>query len=324
MGRRVLAAVAMALFLVADADIAYSAPTDGDIVGRAPVDFPTAEQMARFRAKDPPYAKAVEGLHIQAITYLSDGLKVKGMLAVPDGPGPFPAIIFNRGGNRDFGELDARTFAAMTAMFVQAGYVVVGSDYRGNGGGEGREEFGGADVDDVMSLIPLLRREPKVDGKRLGIYGSSRGGLMTYEVLARTTGLKAAVVESGLSDSFQTVKERPSMESGVYRQLVPGFDKHRKASLRSRSPVLWADKLSHTTPILVLHGTADWRVGPRDALAMSRALLDAKVPFRLVMFEGGSHGNEEFADEQERMEIDWFNRYLRDGAPLPNLTPHGN
>jgi hypothetical protein len=24
------------------------------------------------------------------------------------------------------------------------------------------------------------------------------------------------------------------------------------------------------------------------------------------------------------MEIDWFNRYLRDGAPLPNLTPHGD
>ena len=324
MGRPVLAAGAVVFCLVASAGAARSAATDGDIVGRAPVDFPTAEQMARFRAKDPPYAKAVEDLHIVAITYLSDGLKVKGMMAVPDGPGPFPAIIFNRGGNRDFGGLDARTFAATTAMFVQAGYVVVGSDYRGNGGGEGREEFGGADVDDVMSLIPLLRREPKVDGKRIGIYGSSRGGLMTYEALARTTDLKAAVVESGLSDSFQTVRDRPSMESGVYRQLVPGFDKHRTAALRARSPVLWAGKLSHTTPILVVHGTADWRVGPRDALAMSRALLDAKIPFRLVMFEGGSHGNEEFADEQERMEIDWFNRYLRDGARLPNLTPHGN
>jgi dipeptidyl aminopeptidase/acylaminoacyl peptidase len=88
--------------------------------------------------------------------------------------------------------------------------------------------------------------------------------------------------------------------------------------------VLWADKLSHTTPILVLHGTADWRVGPHDALAMARALLEAKIPYRLVMFEGGSHGNEEFLDEQEQMEISWFNRYLRDGAPLPNLTPHGD
>jgi hypothetical protein len=51
--------------------------------------------------------------------------------------------------------------------------------------------------------------------------------------------------------------------------------------------------------------------------------LDAKIPFRLVMFEGGSHGDVEFADEQEGMEIAWFNRYLRDGGRLPNLAPHG-
>jgi len=314
--------VGLALLMIASA--ANAAPADGTIVSRQAVSFPTAEQMARFRANDPPYALAVQSLHMEAITYLSDGLKVKGMIALPSGPGPFPAIIFNRGGNREFAGLDPRLFAAMTALFVQAGYAVVGSDYRGNGGGEGREEFGSADVDDVLALIPLLRREPRVDGKRIGVYGSSRGGLMTYEVLARTSELKAAVVESGLSDSFATVKDRPSMETGVYRELIPGFAEHREESLRARSPVLWAEKLSHTTPILVLHGTADWRVDPHDALAMSRALLDAKIPFRLVMFEGGSHGDEEFADEQERMEIDWFNRYLRDGAPLPNLAPHGD
>ncbi len=314
----------VALGLLFSTAPAGAAPADGTIVSRQAVAFPTAEQMARFLAQDPAYAAAVKKLHMEAITYVSDGLKVKGIIAIPNGPGPFPAIIFNRGGNREFGALDPRLFAAMTAMFVQAGHAVVGSDYRGNGGGEGREEFGGADVDDVIALIPLLRHEKGVDGKRIGIYGSSRGGLMTYEALARTSDFKAAVVESGLSDSFQTVKDRPSMESGVYSQLVPDYAVQREAALRARSPVLWADRLCRTTPILVLHGTADWRVGPRDALAMARALLDANVPYRMVMFEGGSHGNEEFAAEQEGMEIAWFDRYLRDGAPLPNLTPHGD
>ncbi len=305
------------------AGAAAPAPPDGTIITREAVAFPTPELMARFRANDPPYAKAVEGLRIEAITYFSDGLKVKGMIALPRGPGPFPAIIVNRGGNREFGGLTPREFSSLAALFVQGGYAVVGSDYRGNGGGEGREEFGGADVDDVMALIPLLRHEPKVDGRRIGIYGSSRGGLMTYLALARTTAFKAAVVESGLSNSFATVRDRPRMEAGVYRELIPGYAAHRDEALRARSPVLWADKLSRTTPILVLHGTADWRVNPRDALAMARALLDAKVPFRLVMFEGGDHGSSEFRDDQDRMEIDWFNRYLRDGAALPDLRPHG-
>jgi dipeptidyl aminopeptidase/acylaminoacyl peptidase len=303
---------------------AIAAPSDGTIVSRDAVAFPSADEMARFRAKDPPYAAAVQNLHMEAITYQSDGLKVKGIIAAPNGKGPFPAIIFNRGGNREFGALTPRLFAAVTAMFVQAGYVVVGSNYRGNGGSEGHEEFGGADVDDVLALVPLLRHEPKVDAKRIGIYGSSRGGLMTYEALSRSHDFKAAVVESGISDSFATVTDRPKMETDVYRQLVPDFAAHREAALRARSPVLWADRLCHTTPILVLHGTADWRVQPRDALAMASALLAAKVPFRLVMFEGGSHGSEEFSDEQEGMEIAWFNRYLRGDAPLPNLTPHGD
>jgi dipeptidyl aminopeptidase/acylaminoacyl peptidase len=320
-----LAVAPLALAVLMLGPSASADPLDGTIVAREPiVSFPTEAEMARFRANDPAYARAVQSLHMEAITYMSDGLKVKGVIAVPAGRGPFPAIIFNRGGNREDGALTPRFFAALCAELVQAGYVVVGSDYRGNGGGEGREEFGGADVDDVAALIPLLRHEPMVDGRRIGVYGSSRGGLMAYELLARTTELKAAVIESGISDSFQTVKDRPAMEAHVYRELVPGFDQHRDEALRARSPVLWADKLSHTTPILLLHGTADWRVGPRDALAMSRALLEAKIPFRMVMFEGGSHGDPEFLDEQEQMEISWFNRYLRDGAPLPNLTPHGD
>ena len=323
MKSHLLIASALALSPLGGPVSAWTTPSDGTVVSREAVAFPTPDLMARFRSKDPAYARAVEALRMQAITYMSDGLKVKGMIALPNGPGPFPAIIYNRGGNREFGALTPRDFAAFLAMFVQAGYAVVGSDYRGNSGGEGREEFGGADVDDVAALIPLLRREPRVDGRRIGVYGSSRGGLMTYLLLARTTELKAAVVESGLSDSFATVKDRPAMETNVYRQLIRGYAEHREESLRARSPVLWADKLSRATPILVLHGTGDWRVDPHDALAMSRALLDAKIPFRLVLFEGGSHGNEEFAGEQERMEIDWFNRYLRDGAPLPNLTPHG-
>ena len=57
---------------------------------------------------------------------------------------------------------------------------------------------------------------------------------------------------------------------------------------------------------------------------MGDALLAAHVPCRLVMFEGGRHGNQEFSHEQEQMEIDRFNRYVRDGAALPALTPRGN
>jgi dipeptidyl aminopeptidase/acylaminoacyl peptidase len=87
--------------------------------------------------------------------------------------------------------------------------------------------------------------------------------------------------------------------------------------------VLWADALPETTPILILHGTADWRVDPTQALDMAGAQLKAKRPYRLVMFEGGDHGLNEHDDEVNRLVDDWLDHYVRDGKSWPSLEPHG-
>ena len=56
------------------------------------------------------------------------------------------------------------------------GYVVLASQYRGNDGGQGQEEFGGADVNDVLNLMPLARSLSFADAKNTVILGFSRGG----------------------------------------------------------------------------------------------------------------------------------------------------
>src|SRR5205085_227048 len=68
----------------------------------------------------------------------------------------FPLIIYSRGGNREFGKLTAWSRLGFYT-YVSNGFVVLASQYRGNDGGEGREEYGGADVRDVLNLIPLAR-----------------------------------------------------------------------------------------------------------------------------------------------------------------------
>jgi dipeptidyl aminopeptidase/acylaminoacyl peptidase len=52
------------------------------------------------------------------------------------------------------------------------GYVVVASQYRGNGG---MEEIGGKDVNDVLALIPVLDHEMTADMSRIVTYGCGRG-----------------------------------------------------------------------------------------------------------------------------------------------------
>jgi dipeptidyl aminopeptidase/acylaminoacyl peptidase len=130
------------------------------------------EQISKLDAALPAKLQTQSFSDIQ---YLSDGLRVTGMLAVPRRPGTYPCIILNRGGNREFGAWTHASFAGFVGPLVDAGYVVIASQYRGNAGGEGKEEFGGADVDDVLNLIPLswfrsagryqshwnVRREPR-------------------------------------------------------------------------------------------------------------------------------------------------------------------
>ena len=109
----------------------------------------------------------------------------------------------------------------------------------------------------------------------------------------------------------------------MFAQIIPGYATNRDAMLRSRSVLYWPEKLYSRTPILLLHGTADWRVEPTDSLRMATVLLEHKHPFRLVMLEGGDHGLSEHRAEVDRQVKDWLDQYVRDRKPWPSLQPHG-
>jgi dipeptidyl aminopeptidase/acylaminoacyl peptidase len=137
-------------------------------------------QIAALERDEPALRAILAHVHIQAITYLSDGLRIKGYLVAPKYSAHLPCMIYNRGGNRDFGRWTDERVALELAKIARWGYVVVASQYRGTAGGEGRDEFGGAEVNDVLTLITLLESYPQADASRIGMYGWSRGGLMTY------------------------------------------------------------------------------------------------------------------------------------------------
>lgn len=296
---------------------------DGTLLDQSPVTL-EAPQRAALLEKRPYVAEYIDSLKVSEITYSSDGLKVKGFLIVPEGEGPFPCLIFNRGGNRDFGEISPMAAIAWLGHYASWGYVVVASQYRGVAGGEGMEEFGGAEINDVLNLLPLLESVPQADTSRIGMWGGSRGGLMTYLALRQSDRFKAAVVAAGMTDSFAIIEDRPKMEEYVYSQIVPNWETDREQALIERSPVRWVDELCKTTPILMLHGSSDWRVSPTQALDMADALYKAKHPFRFVFFEGADHSLTEFREEENRITRDFLDHYVRDEKPWPSLEPHGD
>ena len=255
---------------------------------------------------------AIENTVVNKITYLSDGLKVKGYTAFPkDNSQKHPCVIWCRGGIGNRGVIDDFNAQGIFGQLASWGYVVLFSQYRGNAGGEGTDQFGGDDVNDVLNLIPAADELPNADTETWGIEGWSRGGMMTYLALTHTNKFKAAVVTGGIADLRCNANESKFMkrlyEITMGRHDSPEFHE----TCMSRSIVNFPEKLSSTTPILILHGTADNRVLPHDSLDLSYKLIDNNIPFRLVMLEGGDHFLKSHRKEVDKMRKEWFDKYLK-------------
>jgi dipeptidyl aminopeptidase/acylaminoacyl peptidase len=142
------------------------------------------------------------------VKYLSGDLKVVAYIWQPKGAnGKLPLIIFNRGGNQEFGKVLPWQSVWRYAL---DGFVAIASQYRGNDGGEGKEQFGGADVHDVLNLIPLAKSLGTVDMRNVFLLGWSRGGMQTALALKQGMKVNAAAVGGALTDLPSELASRPS------------------------------------------------------------------------------------------------------------------
>lgn len=246
-------------------------------------------------------------IECRRIKYLSDGLKVVGFIWKPkDMSGKkLPLIIFNRGGNLELSKL---TPSHSIHRFALEEFVVIAAQYRGNDGGEGREEFGGADVRDVLNLVPLAESLGYVDMKNIFMFGWSRGGMMTYLALKNNVPVNAVAVGGGLTDLVSESKRRPG-GANVWRQLIPGFDKQADELLRERSAVYWAERIN--VPVLVMHGGADWRAAPGEALSFAQKLQESGKTYELIIYAGDDHAISMNKADSNRRIVEWFRKNMK-------------
>lgn len=246
----------------------------------------------------------------RAVFYGSDGLKVAAYIWEPANISPgarLPVVVDLRGGNQDFGKFNADGRSAISEL-VSAGFIVIGVQYRGVDGGEGIEQFGGDDVHDVVNAVALVRRLPEADPRNVFLYGASRGGMMVYLAIHDGAKVNAAVTVSALTDLALEAKRRPGLEPG-WRKLIPNYDRDRAAALARRSGVLIAQQ-TDLPPMLILHGTADWRVDPRDSYEVAEALQARGRPYALHIFDNDVHGVTLHWRERDRLTIDWFRQHI--------------
>ena len=261
--------------------------TDGEIIRRK--DYPSPN----------PHVK------LEEITYCSDGLAVKGMLATPKAEGRYDGLLYLRGGIQHVGMVRP----ARIAQFASHGLVVFAPYYRGNRGGEGKDEFAGEDRNDAVTAVDVLKQQPFVDSDRIHLFSFSRGGIMALWTAILRDDLTSSVAWAGVSDVIFTYKERRDMRR-MMKRVIGGTPNNLPDAYRERTALFRVGEID--IPILIIHGTEDTNVSFEQALLLENALRDAGKEFDTWYLEGYTHYiPPEMNRQLVKDAVDWMKRQGR-------------
>ncbi len=241
-------------------------------------------------------------------TYDVDGAEVAGFIVAPKKSNKkLPCIIFNRGGTGDFGLMPKGRLFTRIAQMARWGYVVIGSQYPGNSLSEGKDERGGkSDIASVTKLYDLAKELTIVDESRIGMYGESRGGMMTYLCMKEASWIKTALTLGGLTDLENSLNLRPEMKA-VFENSFGNTTE----GIKDRSVVYWANKLNKNTSLCILHGGSDDKVNPSGSIELAKQLEITKHPYSLHILHDGNHGLTNLLEQRDALIREWFDQNLK-------------
>ncbi|MCH8947323.1 MAG: S9 family peptidase, partial [Acidobacteria bacterium] len=217
----------------------------------------------------------------------------------------YPAVVFNRG-SYVVGDIGS-ALAPLFHHLASEGFVVLAPLYRGSVGGEGRDEMGGEDLNDLMNVLPLLRALEFIDMENLFMYGESRGGMMTYQAIRDGFPLRAAAVFGAFTDLEAMLNSDPRYQQ-MAQTIWPDFETHKEEIIQRRSAVKWAEEID--VPLLLMHGSADSDVDASHALNMAQRVQELGKTYELVIYGNDNHILSRNKDDRDRRAIAWFNRFM--------------
>ncbi len=143
-----------------------------------------------------PVGRAVRQEHVRIP--MEGGVRLAATLYIPDGPGPFPAVLESIPYRKDDWTL-TRDWP-LHGAFAAAGYVSCRLDVRGTGTSEGlaEDEYAEREILDNLAVIDWLAGQPWSSGA-VGMFGISWGGFSALQAASRTPPALRAIVAAHFS-----------------------------------------------------------------------------------------------------------------------------
>ena len=258
----------------------------------------------------------------QAVSYHSfDGLEIPAVLYKPklaEGE-QAPALLFHPGGP---GGQTSLFFLSILQIFSQLGFVVLGPSCRGSIG-FGKEflegnlrDLGGGDALDYVYGKKYLESLPFVDSTRIGVFGGSYGGFMTYILISKYAehGWAAGAALYGITH-WKTVYDEFSLDYKQFFEGLLGKYEEHKELWEDRSPLNHVEKVQ--APLLMIQGVNDPRCTISQSRLFKQKLLDLGKEegkdFEYHEFGDIGHGGRKVSQyvEENKILVEFFIRRLK-------------
>jgi acetyl esterase/lipase len=258
---------------------------------------------------------------------------------------PPPVIVWLHSGGWRVG--DRRRAPDLSHRFAAHGFAMASIDYRLS-----REATFPAQLDDVKSALRWLRDNAKqhgIDGRRIGLWGSSAGGhlaalagLGADDARAPLPAVRAVVVGYAPIDFLQmdaqrdrglTAVDDPSAfspppgaftaDADSYESLLIGAPIEERPDLaRAASPLTYVRE--GAPPFLIVHGLSDSAVPSQQSVQLYEALARRGNDVTLQLVEGLGHGflDRDDFDRGPRRRVEMYrarkgmSEHTDDGPPL--------
>ena len=246
-----------------------------------------------------------------------DGTTLHARLTLPphfDATKHYPAILGSVYSNTVHNQWGGRIYHptwALDQFLAQQGYVLMNVDISGSSGyGKAfrqriAQDYGGVDVEDLLSGTQYLIKTGYVDPARIGIWGSSYGGLLTTMSLLTKPGVyKVGVAGAPATSLFHA-------QTGEMRTMLAPQD-HAQTYSKSSAFLKSSALQDH---LLIIHGMRDDTVLFKDSITLVQRLILQGHDVDLVALPDAPHGWDTKGLAQTRFAfhklVDYFDRYLK-------------
>ena len=248
-----------------------------------------------------------------------DGTEVEGLLTKPVGyeAGKKVPFLLNPHGGPTGASLNS--FNGTIQVLAANGFAVLQPNFRGSTGKglafaqANKNTWGKGDYDDCMTGVDAMIASGLADSDRLGAFGWSYGGYMTFWILTQTDRFKAVSPGAGLTNIYSMYSQ-----TDIHRYLNWFYSDKAPWEAQDlywdRSPMKYVGNVK--TPTMIMHGQVDTRVPIAQAQEFYQALVERKVPVEFVVYPRENHGFTEPRHNLDRVRryVKFFSKYLN--APL--------